>query len=432
MISRAMILRGGRIVDPLNGVDEVADIAIADGVIVPAEEVIDADIYDLRGKVVAPGFIDLHVHLRTPGQTHKETIRTGTRAAAAGGFTTIVAMPNTTPPIDRPQRLRELVELNGKKGVIRVLQTAALTLERGGNELTDAAALKEAGAAALTDDGSCTQHAELMLQALKQARTAGIPVIEHCEDETVSGGGAMNAGPCADHLGYSGQSSAAEELIVSRDALLARKINSSIHVQHVSSAGSVERIRQARRQGALVSAEATPHHISLTERACAEYGTNAKMNPPLRTEEDRLALIQGLCDDTISCIATDHAPHTVAEKAALFNEAPFGIIGLEAAVPICLTTLYHGGILSLAQLVSKFTSGPRQVLRRALGSLEAGAKADMTILDLDRELTLRVDTFHSLARNCPYDGWQCRGKSVAVIVDGCWVYSELPDVQGRF
>lgn len=432
-MSASYILRGARVIDPANGVDGIRDVGVADGLIVPVRSLPkSATVHDLSGLIVAPGFIDLHVHLREPGQTHKEDIATGTRAAAAGGFTTVLAMPNTVPAIDRVDRLAAVLASVRERAAVRVLQTAALSVDRLGKALTDAAALKRVGAAALTDDGTCIQDSALMLEAFRQAREAGLTVIEHCEDERVAAGGAMHDGAVARGLGLRGQPRAGEELIVARDLVLACETGARVHLQHLSSAGSVAWVRCARSQGITVTAEVTPHHLCLTHNACIEYGTNAKMNPPLREESDRRALISGLQDGTITVIATDHAPHSAEEKAASFERAPFGIVGFETAVPVCLNTLWHGGLLSLPRLIAAFTQGPRDVLgMTGCGSLEAGAPADITILDVEREVVLDTATFRSKSRNCPYNGWRCRGAVAATVVGGEWVFSTLPGIAGR-
>jgi len=423
------ILTGGLVVDPTGGVEEQQDIAVRDGTIVPPKSVPQAEVIDVTGLVIAPGFIDLHVHLRDPGQTHKEDLITGTRAAAAGGFTSVVAMPNTSPAVDCPAVLEDVLRRADADGLVRVLQTAALSVGRDGTQLTDAGALRAAGAVALTDDGSCIQEAGLMLEALAAARDAGLPVIEHCEDESVARRGVMNAGATAMALGVPGQPDTSEDLIVARDIVLARAVGWGVHMQHVSTAGAVALVRWAQSVGSPVTAEVTPHHICLTEQACADFGANAKMNPPLRLDTDREAVIEGLRDGTICAIATDHAPHSEKEKAAGLEAGSFGIIGLEAAVAICLTELVHGSVLTLAEFVAKFTTGPRDVLGLPYGGLHIGAPADITLLDLDLEHVLDVSSFLSKSRNCPYDGRRCRGKAVGTIVAGKPVFSELPQLR---
>lgn len=420
----AVILRGARVIDPCSGVDEVRDVAFADGVFVDPASVPGASVIDLAGLVVAPGFIDLHVHLRDPGATDDECIASGTRAAAAGGFTTVVAMPNTVPAVDNPAVLTEILSRVEQDAAVRVLQAASLTVSRAGTKLTDAGALRAAGAVALTDDGSCIQDNALMFSAMQAAARAGIPVVDHCEDTGISAGGVMHPGQCAGELGVATQSAACEELIVARDCILAGEAEWPVHLQHLSSGGSVLLVREAKSRGVPVTAETTPHHLFLTDQACRKYGTNAKMNPPLRGESDRAALIASLQDGTISVIATDHAPHSSREKSNPFAQAPFGIVGLEAAVGVCLTELYHTGILSLPELIAKFTAGPRQALALQCGTLQPGTPADITVLDTEHEWELDVSTWNSRSQNCPYDGWKCTGQVAATLVGGQWVYAE--------
>ncbi len=424
MTVKSMILRGARVIDPANEVDAVMDIGIADGVFVPPEEVVDGEIVDLSGLVVAPGFVDMHVHLRDPGQTAKEDFASGSAAAAAGGFATIVAMPNTGPTIDSPELLADNLARAAAVGGVRILHTAALTEGLRGQKLTDAAALKAAGAVALTDDGTTIQSSRLMREALLAAVEAQIVVLDHCEDADLGGGGAIHAGRIAERLGVRGKPSSAEEVMIARNAVLAQETGCPVHLQHVSTATGIELVRMSRWAGWPVTCEVTPHHFSLTEDAVLEHGANAKMNPPLRREADRQAVLKGVCDGTVSVIATDHAPHTAAEKARALEKTPNGIVGLETAVALALRQLYHTGRLELPDLIAKFTVGPCVVLGLPYGTLNLGRPADVTILDLDRGWTIEVAKFKSKSRNCPYDGWPCRGKAVGTIVAGRWVYRD--------
>ena len=427
-----LILRGARVVDPDSGTDTIRDLAVADGCFADPERVAGAHVLNFDGLVATPGFIDLHVHLRDPGQTWKEDVASGTRAAAAGGFTTVVAMPNTTPPIDCPSVLRETLDRFRPSAVVRVLQTAAVTLGRNGRMLTDASALKAAGAPALTDDGSAVPDAGLLRRAMFAAKHAGLPILEHCEDPSVVGNGVLHAGEAARRLGLPGTPAVSEELVLARDILLARETGCPLHIQHVSTALSVEMIREAKGRGVPVTAEVTPHHLLLTDAACLEFGANARMNPPLRTETDRRALIEGLRDGTIDAIATDHAPHSTEEKDRAFPETPAGIIGLEAAVPLCLTELLHTGAMELSKLVARFTTGPRHILGLEKHVLQPGKPADLTLLALDAEFALDVGKFHSRSKNCPYHGRRCRGRVMATMVAGEWIWSELPNIDGLF
>lgn len=421
-----LILRGARVIDPVNGIDDVRDVGIADGLIVPAATVPNGTVTELHGLVLCPGFIDVHTHLREPGQVHKEDILTGTRAAAAGGYTTVVAMPNTAPAIDTPEALLQVLARIRATACIRVLQTACLSVGRQGRQVTDAQALRIAGAVALTDDGSCLQDTALMLEAVAAARAAGIPVIDHCEDAGLAAKGVMNPGATAERLGLPGIPALAEDIMVARDALIAGATGWPVHVQHISTATAVALVRWARAQGIPLTAEVTPHHLLLTDAACGTAGTDAKMNPPLRSETDRQALLAALRDGTITVIATDHAPHTAAEKHAPFTQAPFGIVGLETAVALCLTHLYHAGVLSLPQLVAAFTAGPRQVLGLPYGTLSPGAPADITLLDLNTEHVIDPAHFCSRSRNTPFVGETCKGRPVATLVGGTCVFSLIP------
>ena len=428
MAGKRMILRGALVVDPEAGEQRVRDVLLEDGRIADSAtfDPRGAEVADLAGLALCPGFLDLHVHLRDPGQTHKEDIASGTLAAAAGGFTAVVAMPNTAPPVDSPETVRDLVRRNAESGVVRVMQTAALSVGRKGRELTDAAALKAAGAVALTDDGSCIQEAGLMREALRRAQAAGIPVIDHCEDMSLTAGGTLHAGAVARLLGVKGISGSSEELVVARNALLAAELGFPVHVQHLSSALSVSLVRWAHGEGIPLTAEVAPHHIVLNEEACRHHGANAKMNPPLRTEKDRLAILEGLRDGTIGVIATDHAPHAADEKARPVPEAPFGVIGLETAVPLCLTELYHGGVLSLPELAAKFTVGPRRVLGLPLDLLAPGAPADFTVLDLECEHRIGPELIRSRSKNTPFLGRPCRGAVAGTMVGGKWVFRRAP------
>ena len=417
-----VLLVGGRVVDPSRGVDRVQDIGICNGRIVSPESLRDAQRVDMSGKVLAPGFIDVHVHLREPGQTYKEDIATGTAAAAAGGFTTVVAMPNTVPPLDTAARVEEFMELVAQKAHVRVLPAGTITQGRQGEHASNIRELVRAGCPVVSDDGSTPQNNRLMRTIMLMAAEMGVPVVDHCEDFSLSKPGVLHDGSAAKKLGLPGQSRSAEEVIVARDLVLAKETGCHIHLQHLSSAGSVEMIRQAKKEGVNVTAEATPHHLLLTDEACLRFGTNAKMAPPLREESDRLALIEALKDGTIDMIATDHAPHTTKEKDAGWDKAPFGIIGLEAAVPLCLTHLYQTGILGLSELIALFTSGPARLLSsfcakigQTLGTLEEGSTCGVTILDLNVKYALDVQSFKSKSRNCPYNGMVCHGKVVGII-----------------
>ncbi len=409
-----IIYANARVVDPVRGIDCKLDVGVKDGLFAPVGSLRSPKTIDLTGKVLCPGFTDVHVHLRYPGQTHKEDIASATAAAANGGFTSVLAMPNTTPAVDSAEIISDILE-RSRSMPAKVWQACCITKGRLGKELAD---MESIDAPAFTDDGSTTQDDMLMRRAMEIAARRGIPIIDHCENTSLSKPGVMHEGAVSRELGLPGQPREAEESIVRRDIRLAAATGCRVHLQHLSSAGSVAMLRDAQRCGIAVTGEATPHHLFLTDEACRKFGTNAKMAPPLREESDRLALIEALRDGTISMVATDHAPHTAEEKAAGWLKAPFGIVGIEAAVPLCLTELYHAGLLTLSQTVSLFTAGPRRLLNLPIGSMQIGEPADMTVLDIDIPYTINTASFRSRGRNCPYDGWKCFGKPVATIIGG--------------
>ncbi|MBO5201460.1 MAG: dihydroorotase [Lentisphaeria bacterium] len=423
------ILSGARVIDPVNNIDEVRKVYIKDGIIVDeaAMQGVDAEELDLTGKVVAPGFIDVHVHLRQPGKVDAETVRTGTQAAAAGGFTTVVAMPNTSPVTDNAAQVQYIRELAERDGIVHVLPCGALSKGLAGEEMAPIGSLASVGVAALSDDGKCVQNHELMRHIVEYASNFDLPIMDHCENTALAAGGVMHEGYWSVLLGMKGQPSAAEELMISRNIMLARMTGCRIHMQHVSARESVALLRYARANGIPVTGEATPHHIALTDVEIKRFDTNYKMNPPLRSEDDRMAVIEGLQDGTLTIIATDHAPHTQTAKQVEFDYAPFGIIGLETAVPVTMTELVHKGYLTLPQLISKFTKGPAELLKRPIGSLSLGSAADVTVIDPDVEHTIDISTFYSKSRNTPFDGYQAKGRTAATFVDGVCVYSRLDE-----
>lgn len=419
------ILKGGRVVDPSRGIDTVMDIGVSNGRIADPAKIKNPEIVNVKKLVVAPGFTDMHVHLRQPGNTTAETIATGTMAAAAGGFTGIVAMPNTSPPADSAGTIEYIRRHTELYGVVRVYPCGCMTKELKGEEMAGIGGLKSAGVVAVSDDGKCIQNHELMRHVVEYSKSFGLPILDHCEDAFLKGEGVMHEGKWSNLLGMRGISSASEELMVARDIILSRMIGWKIHVQHVSAKESVELVRNARRRGIMISAEATPHHISLTDDNIKKFDTNYKMNPPLRTEEDRLAVIEGLRDGTITVIATDHAPHTATDKLVEFDYAPFGIVGLETAIPVCLTELYHEKILSLSAFVAKFTTGPAEILGMDFGTLAEGKPADITIIDTEKKFCIDAEKFRSKSRNTPYHGMEFRGKAAATIVAGRFVFDEI-------
>ncbi len=427
-----LLIRGGHIIDPSQGIDQVGDLLIAEGKIVQAGGTVipsKAKNLDATGLVVCPGFIDLHCHLREPGFEDKETIATGTKAAATGGFTTVCCMANTEPPLDTPAAVARVKRKAGKDSLVAVLPIGCITKGRKGEELTAMAGLAEAGVVAFSDDGNPVASSQLMRRAMEYSRDLGLPIIDHCEDKALSDNGIINEGQMSAKLRLKGIPAAAEEIMVARDLILVKLTKARLHIAHVSTRGSVELIRHAREEGVSVTAEVTPHHLTLTEERIAgespnkPFNTNAKVNPPLRTKEDVQALIKGLNDGVIDAIATDHAPHTLADKNCGLELAAFGISGLETAFG-CLVSLVHQGKISLTQLISKLTCEPAKVIGRngELGTLKAGAPANITIFDADREWIVNSRNFASKGKNTPYDGYQFKGKIMATIVSGRIVY----------
>jgi dihydroorotase len=428
-----LLLKGGRVVDPAQGLDAVLDVMLADGVVADVGGRVaarGAEVFDAAGLVVCPGFIDLHTHLREPGREDKETVATGTRAAAAGGFTAVCAMPNTEPVNDNAGTTRFVLEQARARGLVRVYPIGAITKGSRGEELAEYGELREAGCVAVSDDGRPVASARVMRRALEYARAFDLAVIDHCEEPSLSQGASMNEGRVATLLGLRGAPAMAEALVVERDAQLAELVGGRVHIAHLSAAASVDAVRRAKARGVRITAEATPHHLLLTDQAVkdSDYDTRTKMNPPLRGEADRLAVLAGLGDGTIDCIATDHAPHTVDDKKVEFDQAAFGIVGLETAVSLCLDRLVRPGLLDLVRLVELLSAGPAHVLGLPGGTLAPGAPADVTVLDLDRKVKVDPDRFHSKGRNTPFAGWALRGAPVATIVGGDVVW---PEPRGR-
>lgn len=422
-MSNSMNIRGGRVIDPATRRDAVGDVFIADGRFVetPVEGAVEVD---AAGLVVCPGFIDMHVHLREPGQGAKETIATGTRAAAAGGFTSVVAMPNTQPVADHPGIIAWMQERAASSGVVNVFTTGAITMGSQGAELAPIGAMAAAGIVAVTDDGRCVQSHEVMRRAAEYCGMFGLPVLDHCQDASLAGPDALvHEGTWSSLLGLSGWPRMAEEIIVARDALLAEATGTAIHCQHLSAAGSVRIVREARSRGIPLSAELCPHHIALTDESVRGYDTNFKMNPPLREESDIEALLGGIADGTIGILATDHAPHAAYEKEVEFAAAPFGIIGLETAVGIfCDILLHRRAVIDLPQLVAMLTINPARLLRLDRGTLAPGAPGDVTILDPSHEWVVDRGAFASKARNTPFHGRELKGRAVRTVVAGRTVW----------
>ncbi len=416
-----ILFKNGHVVDPSTKRDGVMDILVDGGKIKRIAVNIaaaGAKVVDLSGKIVAPGFIDMHVHLREPGFEYKETIATGTRAAAMGGFTAVACMPNTKPVIDHSGVVEFILSQTKKEGLVRVHPVGSITKKQEGQELSEIADLKAAGIVAISDDGRPVSGSEIMRRALEYAGMLDLPVISHSEDPDLSRQGVMHEGARATVLGLRGIPSAAEEVMVARDIVLAEMTGGRLHVAHVSSGGTVQLLREAKMRGLKVTAETAPHYCVLTDDDIPDYNTHYKMNPPLRTSADRQAILKGLADGTIDVLATDHAPHADFEKDQEFSEAPFGIIGLESSVGIGLNALVHKGVLSLSQFVDKMSCAPARVLGLAQGTLKEGADADLTVLDVGKEWTVDVSRFQSKSRNCPFDGWKLKGAAVMTVVAG--------------
>ncbi len=406
--------------DPASGRDEIADLAILDGRIAAPEEADrqGATALDARGLVVTPGLIDLHVHLREPGLEEAETVDSGLRAAARGGFVAVVAMPNTTPPIDTPEAMQRLLERARSAGHARVWPAASLTAGRAGQTLANLEALAAAGAVAFTDDGATVANDRLMEEAMRRATALGRPILDHALDPQRAGRGVMREGARARAFGWPGIPAEAESVIVERDIRLAQRTGCAVHIQHVSTAAALRLIRAAKAKGLPVSAEATPHHLALTEAVVLPDRPETKMNPPLGTEEDRLALLEAVADGTVQVLATDHAPHTTAAKQVGFLRAPFGVVGLETAVGVTFTLLVRSGRMSLMEWLRRWTLGPSRVLGLPAPTLAAGAPASLTLLDLETEWTVRAADFVSRSRNTPFEKWTLRGRAVHTWLDG--------------
>ena len=423
----ATVIRGGRVIDPANGIDEVRDVYLRAGVFIAPETVAageSIESIDARGLVVAPGLIDLHVHLREPGQSAKETIETGARAAAAGGFTTIVCMPNTSPAADNPATIAWINERARQKACVNVFPTGAITKGLAGEELAPIGSLVQAGVVAITDDGHCVQNHELMRRAVEYARMFELPVLDHCQDYSLVGNGVMHEGYWSTVLGLPGWPAAGEEIVVLRNILLAELCGSPIHCQHLSCAGSVRHLRAARARGVRISGEVCAHHLALTDEAVRGYDTNYKMNPPLRTPADIAALVGGIADGTITILCSDHAPHSTVEKEVEFDRAPFGILGLETEFGLFHHLLVEQQrAISLPRLIELLTVNPARLLKLDRGTLSVGQPADVTLIDPGLEWTVDRNASLSRSRNTPFDGWRLKGRAVRTIVAGRTVWS---------
>ena len=420
-----ILIEGGRVIDPANRVDAVLDVLIEDGRIAavgPPRSARDAAppdrVLDARGKVVCPGFVDLHVHLREPGREDKETIATGTRAAARGGFTSVCCMPNTNPVNDNQSVTEFILDRAKREGAVNVFPVGAITKGQQGEELAEIGELVRAGCVAISDDGKPVMNAEVMRRALEYAGMFGIPVIQHAEDLHLTGQGVMHEGLVSTELGMRGIPAASEAVIVARDLLLAELAGSHYHVAHITTAEAVRLVRDAKAKGLKVTCEVCPHHFALSDDAVRSFSTNAKMSPPLRSTRHVEAIKAALRDGTIDAIATDHAPHTLQEKEQEFDYAPNGIIGLETAFGLTVTMLVEAEVLSLSQAIARLTCEPARVFNLPKGTLSVGADADVTIVDPTREWVVDVKRFASKSRNSPFHGWKLRGEVLATIVGG--------------
>ena len=414
-------IKNGLVIDPANDREGIGDVFIKDGLIVDKlsdAEKAEASHFDAKGLVVAPGLVDIHVHFREPGQTHKEDIASGSRAAAAGGYTSVVCMPNTSPVCDNAGTLERINNSIEKEAVIHVYTTGCLTIGMKGEALAPTGQLKQAGIVAVTDDGLCIQNNEIMRRAVEYATLHHLPIMDHCQDGSLTENAVMHEGEVSLKLGLKGWPRAAEDIIVARNIILSELTGARIHMQHVSSYHSVELLRNAKARGINVTGEASPHHIEFTDTCIGDYNKLFKMNPPLRTEKDRLALIEGLKDGTLDCIATDHAPHSPTEKDCEFDKAPFGIIGLENALASTLETLYHSKELSLKEVVALMTHKGAEICDLPAGTLSVGASGDVCIFDPDQKWTVDAEAFKSKSRNCPWNGRTLRGQVKATFVDG--------------
>jgi dihydroorotase len=422
-----ILIRNGRIVDPANERDEVGDLFILDGRIAKPSEIGNQqsaiEEIDATGLIVSPGLIDIHVHFREPGFAWKETIESGARAAAAGGFTTVVCMPNTSPVADSPSTIAWIKDRAAEVACVRVLPTGAISKNLAGEDLAPIGSLAQAGVVAITDDGHCVQNNELMRRAVEYARMVGVPVLDHCQDYNLVGNGVIHEGYWSTLLGLPGWPAVGEEAIVARNVLLAGSYDHRIHCQHISAGGSVGLLREARARGVQVSGEVCPHHIALTDESTQNFDTDFKMNPPLRTQRDIDALLEGIADGTLDVLASDHAPHAKFEKEVEFDAAPFGIVGLETELGLFIDLLVHRHqTIGLPRLIEMLTINPARLLGLESGTLSFGAPADITLIDPDLEWMVDAGTFQSTSRNTPFHGWKLKGRAVRTIVAGKTVW----------
>ncbi len=441
MNSESILLANGVVVDPDTGTFGRRDLLVRAGRVgaiapslAPFAEWKRAGeplrVYDLQNQYLFPGLVDIHTHLRVPGQEHKESLASGTQAAAAGGFTSVLTMPNTRPCVDRPAVLRDLKRRIAQEALIRVYPVGAVTRGQKGKSLAPLEILKREGAVAFSDDGFPVADARLMREAMKQARELGVPIISHCEDDRLARGGVVQEGRVAEKLGVQGIPHVAEEVMTARDLTLALDTGARLHLAHVSTATSLEMIRRAKDRGMRVTAEVTPHHLLLNEKEVLERGSDAKVNPPLRTERDQQALQAGLKDGTVDAVASDHAPHHPDEKSLSLEEAPFGVIGLETTLPLVLS-LVDQGLIGLERAVELLTTGPAGAMGLEAGTLRVGREADLVVVAVGRPFRVDVRNFRSKARNCPFDGWSLKGQALLTLVGGEVVHEERASIEER-
>jgi len=418
-----LLIRNGRVIDPSQGMNAIADVLIEDGVVSKVDKKIksNVDVIDADGLVVAPGFIDIHTHLREPGQEHKETIATGTRAAVAGGYTAVCAMANSVPPNDERAVTEMIIAEARRNGACRVYPIGAVSKGLAGEALAEIADLRTAGCVAVSDDGKPVYNAQLMRRALEYCSMLGIPVVAHEEDAHLNEGGVMHEGYYSTLLGMAGIPAASEETLVARDVILAKMVGAHLHIAHLSTAGAIDAVRRARADGVRVTCEVTPHHIALGDETVQSFSTNLKMNPPLRSAEHREAILEGIADGTVDAIATDHAPHHFDEKNVEFDLAPFGVIGLETAFAVCYDTLVLEKVIDLPRLIDLFSCGPARIFNLPGGTLKRGSAGDVTLLDLDARYQV-TNTFASKASNSPFIGRTLQGRPAATIVGGVVQY----------
>ena len=425
-MSEPLWVRGGRIIDPANDRDEEVDLFAVDGMLVEnlsEKQRSIAQVIDARGKIVCPGFVDLHAHFREPGQRQKETIGSGSRAAAAGGYTTVVIMPDVKPPADNAGVIQYILDAVAKEACVNVLATGCMTQGRLGESLAPIGSLKQTGVVAITDSPDSPQNNEIMRRTLEYAGMFDLPIFDQCRDRALTEGGVMHEGPTSLRLGLHGSPRAAEDLFVSRATMLSALTGSRVHLQCISSGSAVDVIRRAKSRGVRVTAEVTPHHLSLTDETLSTYDPRYKTNPPLREESDRQALIEGLLDGTIDCVATDHEPHVDYEKDVEFDQAPFGVIGLETALPVCLATLVRGDAAELSDLVCFLSTNPARILKLDKGTLSPEADADITVFDPDETWMVQPDDLESQSANSPWLGEELRGRVTHVAVAGHIVHA---------